>query len=100
MISVNNKLVLESYKGDKKIKAEVSSGFAKISQKSSLIGLKLLAPAVIFMGGEKMEFKKGQIAYFEEETLFAGNWSKKLLDCDAFEEKFILADFANVRFVK
>ena len=40
--SYNDSLILETYKQGQGIKTEVKSGFAFVSQKSKLIGLKLL----------------------------------------------------------
>jgi len=100
MMSVNNKLMLEPYQGSNKIKAEVSSGFAKISQKGTLVGLKLLADANISYGGNELSLKKGQTVYFEEEHLHSNKWSKMLYECKDMDFKFVMGDFGQVRFIK
>lgn len=89
--------MLEPYQGEQKIQAQVKSGFAQIKQKSTLVGLKLVADARIILGGQLLLAKRGQIAYFEEEILYASDWAKKKLKCDGIEEEFIMADFNFVR---
>lgn len=89
--------MLEPYQGEQKIKAQIQSGFASIKQKSTLVGLRLVADATIILGGQRLEMEKGQKAYFEEEVLYANDWSKKKLKCDGIEEEFIMADFSFVR---
>ena len=99
MKTFNNKIFVEPYKGEKKIKAEVSGGFARIKQKSSLVGLKVLADALVSVGEKTVEIKKGQTAYFEEETVYASKWATMQMECDKIEEKFAIADFSLVRMV-
>lgn len=101
MITVNNKLILEPYKGKGKVEAQINSGFASIKQKSTLIGLKLLSDGNVAMGREMfIEVKKGQIAYFPEEILHAHDWAKKTFNLEGSEEKFIIAEAAYVVAVK
>jgi hypothetical protein len=92
MISVNNKLVLEPYKGSKKIEAKVNSGFSTIKQKTTLVGLTLLADGKISIGKEQMDVKKGQKVYFLEETLHASEWSTKAYNLDGSTEMFVLGE--------
>jgi hypothetical protein len=47
--SFNNKLILEAYKHSE-VKAEIRSGWASVSQKSSLKGLKILVQATLLDG--------------------------------------------------
>lgn len=97
MISVNNKLILEPYKGTKKIEANTSSGFATIKQKSTLIGLKLIEDAeVTDIHGKNVKIKKNSIVFFEEEVLYSSPWAKKTYNCDNIETKFIIADYSQV----
>lgn len=96
MISVNNKLILEPYKGKAKIETQVTSGFASIKQKSTLVGLKLLADGKVSIGKETMDVKKGQVVFFPEEILHASDWSKKSFNLEGSEEKFIIADSNHV----
>lgn len=101
MISVNNKLILEPYKGSRKIEANTSSGFATIKQKSTLIGLKALIDAQITSsGGKDVKIKKNSTVFFEEEVLYSSAWAKKTYQCDGIEDKFIIADYSQVVIVK
>ena len=92
MIAVNNKLILEPYKGKGKVEAQVTSGFASIKQKSTLIGLKLLADGKLTIGKDMVDVKRGQVVFFPEEVLHAHEWSKKTFNLEGSEEKFIIAE--------
>jgi hypothetical protein len=48
--SLNNRLILEAYKTDGTIKANVQNGFATIAQKVQLKGLRVLVEARIAHG--------------------------------------------------
>ena len=100
MISLNNKLILKPYEGDKKLKAEVKGGFAKVSQKTNLVGLEVLTNASIILNGGQVTIEAGSIAYFREEVLYAHEWSKKKHRADFIDEEFIIADYSNVVAVK
>lgn len=99
IFSVNNRLVLESYKADRTLKANVSSGFAMVAQKSSVVGLRLLAPARISIGDSWYVLSKGSIAYIREEVLHTAIWAQKTLECDLIEGKFIITDISQIEFV-
>ena len=92
MIAVNNKLILEPYKGKGKVEAQVTSGFASIKQKSTLIGLKLLADGKLAIGKDMVDVRKGQTVFFPEEILHAHEWSKKTFNLEGSDEKFIIAE--------
>lgn len=100
MKSVNNKLILEPYKSKGKIESKVSSGFATIAQKSTLVGLKLLADGKVMIGKDMVDVQRGQIAYFPEEVLHAHDWSKKTFHLEGSEENFIIADSVYVVAIK
>lgn len=100
MISVNNKLMLTPYTGVNKIEASVKSGFATIKQKSSLIGLTLVADGMVSTGKEMKLVAKGQVVYFSEEVLHASDWAKKTFKIDGSEDSFILAEASYVVAVK
>lgn len=99
MMSLNNKLILKPYKGERKLKAEVSGGFARVSQKTKLVGLELLATSTVILNGAQITLDKGSVAYFEEEVLYAQDWSKKVFTSDFIDEEFIVADYAHVRVI-
>ena len=96
MISVNGKLVVEPYKAPNKIEAKITSGYATIKQKNTLVGLKLMADGKVAIGKDMIEVKKGQVVYFPEEILHASDWAKKKFNLDGSEEQFILAESSYV----
>ncbi len=97
MISANNKLIVEPYKGSGKIEGKVSTGYGTIQQKTTLVGLKLMADGKVPVGKEGvLEVKKGQKVFFLEEILHAMDWSKKQYNLAGSEEKFMLAESSYV----
>lgn len=93
MLAVN-KIITEPYKGTKKIESRVSSGFASIKQKSTLVGLKVLSDGRFTLGSLSLDVKKGQIAYFKEDVLCSQDWPTKVFTCQSeqLKEGFILAE--------
>lgn len=101
LTSFNDKLILEPYQGANKVEAKVSSGFATIKQKSTLIGLKCLASATVPISHDKsLEVSPGDTVYFSEEILHSSDWAKKAHDCDALKKPFIIAPASQVVLVK
>ena len=70
----------------------ISSGFASIKQKSTLIGLKLLADGKVVIGKDMIDVKKGQTVFFSEEILHSHDWAKKTFNFEGSEDKFIIAE--------
>lgn len=92
MITINNKLFLTPYKGEKKIKANVSSGFASIKQKDMLVGLNTVCDCYVSVAGSPMTISKGSVVYFPEELLHISPWSTKTYECASIDGKFIIVD--------
>jgi hypothetical protein len=92
MMSINNKLILEPYTGTGELKANTSGGFTTITQRTNLIGLKVLSGTKILFGGEYFPLNEGSIVYFKEEILCTHPWSKEVYECDAIGKPFIVAD--------
>jgi hypothetical protein len=98
--SVNNRLILESYKTDRALRSTNSSGFAVVQQKVALKGLKLLVDARISVGDSMYDLPKGSTAYIREEYLHNAQWATKILENEEIEGPFIIVDLVNVEFVK
>ena len=96
MMSLNNKLLLKPYTGDRKVKATVSGGFATVTQKSTLVGLELVADFQYNTPHHSERVEKGSIVYFQEEILYSSEWARKTYECNSIEEKFIIADIGSV----
>ena len=62
MKTLNNNLLVRAYKGENKIKSKVSSGFATVQQKSTLVPLEAVESFEI----EGTEFKAGSMVFFKE----------------------------------
>jgi hypothetical protein len=94
--ALNNRFILEAYTGDRSLKAKESSGFAMLSQKVTLIGLKLLADTKLSDG---TWIPKGFTAYVKEEFLFSHPAGKSNFEASSINGKFIIVDSSNVEFV-
>lgn len=95
--ALNGRFILESYKEDRALKATVQNGFAMVSQKVSLKGLKLLADVQNAQG--QFIAYKGDIAYIRESFLQSQPWAKATFTADAIEGEFIIAEQAHIEFV-
>lgn len=105
--SFNNRFIVEPYRSDGSIKATTGSGFALISQKVSLKGLKLLAdvllsdrPSVSVDGITRPQMiYAGSTIWIREETLHSAAWAKQIMECEGIEGKFIIVDSRDVEMV-
>lgn len=98
--SVNNRLVLESYKGGRELKTNNSSGFAKVSQKIELSGLRILVDAKLSIGNTVVQVQRGSIAYIKQEYLHNHPWAKNILESDSIGEPFVIAELNMIEFIK
>ncbi len=87
--SLNNRFILEAFIGSRDLKSKESNGFAMLSQKVSLVGLKLLADARLADG---TFIPKGSIAYIKESMILTQEWGKTALECPGIDGKFIIVD--------
>lgn len=94
--SLNNQLVLERYKNDKTMRAVERNGFATVSQKVTVVGLKVLVEAHLNNG---TKIAKGSLAYIKEELLFTQHWAKQALQSNAIEGEFMIVDAMHVSFI-
>lgn len=93
--SINNRLVLETYKKEG-LKSAVTNGFAMIAQKVSVKGLIVLMDAKLSDG---TFVPKGSTAYVREENLHTQQWAQKVLEADAVSSPFLLVDVGYVEFI-
>ena len=102
MIATNCKLLLEPYKSDGAIKQTVKSGFATTKQKSSLVGLKLMANGSLYHrnGDVQANMEKGDVVYFKEEDLHTQAWAKTIFNSEEIEGPFIIAEASLAVMVK
>ena len=92
MTTVNNRLILEAYKGSGKLESKVKSGFATVKQKDTLVGLKVLADGYVNIGKDTLKVTVGQKVFFSEEVLYAYDWAKKTYNLEGSETRFIIAE--------
>lgn len=95
--SVNNRLILEPYKGTKKLEMEVKSGFGTIKAKSALIGLALLEDAQVLMGNNTINIAYQTVLYFREETLTTNPSYKTIYELE--NKSVVLGSFLDVVYI-
>ena len=94
--SINGRFILAPYASERVIKAKETNGFAMISQKTSVIGLKMLVDTKLNNGDV---VRAGCMAYLKEELLYTQPWAKAVYDSPGVEGKFIIVDQMYVDFV-
>ena len=93
------KLIVETYKSERALRTEVKNGFATISQKIKVVGLKLLADSQYSIGNCFVSLTKGATVYVREELLYTQPWAKQQLESDKVEGQFMVLDPMYVEFV-
>lgn len=90
MICSYNKYITEIYQEERSIKSVNMGGFAMVSQKITVKGLKTLVDAQISDVSGPRRIPKGSVVYIKEEYLMAHPWAKSTFSCDAFEGNFLI----------
>ena len=98
-VSLNNRFIVEAYKEDRSLKTSVSNGFAMVSQKISLKGLKILVDAEVVTGSTVQSYPAGYVAYIKEGALQSAPWAKAFYTTDAVEGEFMIVEAMHVEFV-
>lgn len=93
--SMNNRLIVEAYKKEA-LRATEKNGFAMVSQKITLKGLKVLVDAKL---NDDTLVPVGSIVYIKEEVLHTQAWAQKPLECEAIGEPFLIVDLNFVEFI-
>ncbi len=94
--SFNNKLMVEPYVKTE-LKSKEVNGFAFVSQKSNLQGLKVLMNAKLNDG---FVVQKDSIIYIKEEVLHTQAWAQKQYECPSLKGKFLIVDLGFVEFIE
>lgn len=97
MFSLNNRVVVEAYKTDKSLKATVSNGFAMVTQKIALVGLKVLVEAKLADG---RIVPAGSTVFIRESLLHTSPWAQSALQSDAVSAPFLIIEQNFIEFVK
>ncbi len=95
--SMNGRFIVESYKEDRGLKATVNNGFALVSQKVNVKGMKLLMDVRNADGG--WIAYRGALVYIREEYLHSQPWAKKSFTSDGIEGEFMIVEPQFVEFV-
>jgi len=97
VISYNNNVICEPYVKEGGIRKKIQGGMATISQKTALIGLKVLRDAYIT---KDLSIKKGSVVYIKEEILHTTPQYSIPLICEDMKESCVIINFGHVSFVK
>lgn len=93
--SMNNRLIVEAYKKEA-LRSTEKNGFAFVSQKLTLKGLKVLVDAKL---NDSTFVPKDSVVYIKEEVLHTQAWAQKPLECEAISEPFLIVDLNFVEFI-
>jgi hypothetical protein len=93
--SVNNRFIVEPYRAEA-LKQTVTSGFATISQKAAVKGLKLLMEAHL---SDSRVVLAGSTIFVKEALLHTQPWAKEILEAEGVG-KFIIVSIENVEFIE
>lgn len=93
--SLNNRIIVEAYE-KVSLRAEVKNGFAHLSQKVTVKGLRVLMDAKLTDG---TIIEKDSIVYIPEELLQTQAFASKRLESDAVQGAFIIVDINQISFV-
>lgn len=99
MIQSLNKFIVETYKEDRALKATVTNGFAMVSQKVQVKGLKLLAQASVAINGITISYPAGSTVYVRESSLQSQPWAKVAFTSEGIEGEFMILTLEHVEFV-
>lgn len=94
-MAVNGKVIVETYKEDRGLKATVSNGFAMVQQKVQVVGLKALADARV---GDTY-IHRGDTVYIKEGSLQSAPWAKASFTSDVIEGQFMIVTAEHIEFV-
>lgn len=97
IFSLNNRLVVEPYRKDRALRpANTGTGFALVSQKIEIVGLKVLIDAKLSDG---TIIFKDSIAYIKEEYLHSAPWAQKSTKSEAVGGDCLVVDLNYVEFI-
>lgn len=99
LTSVNNRLILEPYKNVPGIRTEIRGGLAVVSQKITLVPLKVLVSGCIGSGEDRRYVSAGAKAFFKEEFLKVNEAAKTIFVASDIEGDFIVLDASHVIFI-
>lgn len=91
-----NKFVVEMYKKEA-LRTTEKNGFAFVSQKLTLKGLKTLVDTKL---NDETFIRKGSLIYVKEESLHTQAWAQKGYECAAIEGQFLIIDPTHVEFIE
>jgi len=95
-----NKIITKPYIHSGKLKTKITSGFATVSQKSTLVKLEVLFDAQIVIGDKVNTIKKGQFVFLLESVLHSAPWAKTKITLEGGSVDFIVIDPAYIVGVK
>lgn len=99
-MAINGRVITETYKEDRGLKATVSNGFAMVQQKVQVVGLTVLADAIVPDGTKNGQYiRKGDVAYIKEAALQSAPWAKASFTADVIDGAFMIVDAGHIEFV-
>jgi hypothetical protein len=98
MFSIN-KFIVEAYTGDRSLRANTTSGFAMIENRTALQALKTVADAEVVVGEFRSFVPKGSTVFIQESKFFEPGWAQKVFTSEGIEGNFIIVHINDVEFI-
>lgn len=97
MFSIN-KFIVEAYTGERALRANTTSGFAMIENRTTLKALKTVTDSYVSTG-YLMEFvPKGSSVYIQESKFYEPGWPQKVFTADGVEGNFMIVELPHIEF--
>jgi len=99
IVSYGKNIICKPYQGKKELKSEIRGGVAMITQKSQIVGLKVLKDAKIDGG---VVIKAGDTVYLKEDVVYSNKTYHENMSftTENIEGSYVVVDYNSVLFVE
>lgn len=94
--TLHGHIMVEPWKGDRKIKSKISNGFASVLQKTNIVKLKVLVDAKVNYANSTLDIAEGSFILVSEELLLVSKQSLKTVTIEEGTQEYMLIDINNV----
>lgn len=95
-----NKFIVEPVDGDRALRANNTSGFAIIEQRTALKSMKTVMDAHVVVGNDTQFIEKGSLIFVREERMFEPGWQSKIYKANEMDHGVMIVDPSFVEFIQ
>ena len=99
MFSIN-KFIVEAYTGERALRANTSSGFAMIENRTTLKALKTVTDTFLSVNGYVEHVPKGSTVHIQESKFYEPGWAQKVFTADGVEGNFMIIELPHIEFIR